>query len=318
MKRLGLRPNLIHLNSLMFGYFVGREQARFMQRLPEGESLSDEHLEDVGGLIDFWRRAGSTYFEHEGNLPDQLGYSVPVLTPPEARDLASRLSPSTIEGRALVRRSVAATELYTFLLNGEMRIGIFHHGPYELGDGEQLVIKELVGLRDRFLSWDIDEPPAVDSYLRVMRLRGVKSKIDLFGSFTPDPADYSEHIVAEGLFTPDAGGGLRELSSAEMAEINTAASNSQLKMFTQAMAWSPEQRVAYGADLYASIALNLTRCAGLAIDQSVRDEFRVTAAPVVARIMSGEEDLRALQRISADGAAPLSLALGAAPSRLEQ
>ena len=35
-----------------------------------------------------------------------------------------------------MRRAVATAELYTFIANGESRVGVFHYGPYPLPDGE--------------------------------------------------------------------------------------------------------------------------------------------------------------------------------------
>ena len=236
-KALGRRPNGVGLNALMLGYLNGREQRRLLAGLAPGEPLPGERLEDTATVVDFWRRFGSAYGEDpRGVLPMETGYRLPILPAAEVARLAESARPvADADERLAIRRMTAVTELYTFIQNGEARVGVFNHGPYPRPGGETLVVKELVGLRDRFLDWD------------VMRLRDVEATIDLFGSLVTDPFEFEDRIVAEEVLGVDAGGP-RPLSTAEVAEVTETAGTAQVLMYERAAQWSPDYRIAYGAD----------------------------------------------------------------------
>jgi hypothetical protein len=162
MKNVAVRPNYVNLNALMLGYFNGREQLRLRGGLGADEVLEVEDRADDELVVDFWHRVGSVYVEGGSYLPSETGYRLPILPPERANELAGRTGPPDPR----VRRSMAVAELYTFILNGEARVGVFHHGPYPLEGGDVLVVKELVGLRDDFLLWELEERPSVDSLAR--------------------------------------------------------------------------------------------------------------------------------------------------------
>jgi hypothetical protein len=299
-KALGRRPNGVGLNALMLGYLNGREQRRLLAGLAPGEPLPGERLEDIATVVDFWRRFGDAYSEDpRGVLPMETGYRLPILPAAEAARLAEAARPiADADERRAIRRMTAVTELYTFIQNGEARVGVFHHGPYPLPGGETLVVKELVGLRDRFLDWDVDVRPPVDAVVRVMRLRDVEATIDLFGSLVTDPFEFEDRIVAEEVLGVDADGS-RPLSAAEIAEITETAGTAQVLMYERAAQWSPDYRIAYGADLYASLILTFTRAAGLDLDDEVRRRFRATAERVVPGLRDGVEQPLVLARLGA-------------------
>ncbi len=298
MKAIAMRPNYVNLNALMLGYFNGREQVRLVRGLAPGEALSDERVEDHALVIEFWHRVASVYVEGGSYLPAETGYRLPILPAPDVQALVDGLHREDPEQQRSVRRMTAVTELYTFILNGEARVGVFHHGPYPLDDGETLVVKELVGLRDDFLPWELETRPPVDAIARAMRLRGVEAKIDLFGSLVATPFEYDEKIVAEGLLARE-GDRLRELSADEITGLAGAAGDAQVQMYQQAASWPADYQIAYGADLYAALALSFARLAGLDLDERVKEAFHATAERVVPRLLSGDEAPLILQALGA-------------------
>jgi hypothetical protein len=301
MKGLAVRPNYVTLNALMLGYFTGREQRRLLRGLGEDDVDPRERRADHETVVGFWRRVAGTYLEGERILPAETGYRLPVLPPDQVAELAGRLRDDHPERRRRVRRTLSVGELYTFILNGEARVGVFHHGPYPLPGGDLLVIKELVGLQDDFLPWRLQERPPVDALARAMRVRDVAVKIDLFGSLVADPLEYEDRVVAHAVLARD-GEDLREADDRELAEVERTAGDAQLAMYEQAAAWSPEYQVAYGADLYAALVLSFARLAGLDLADRVRDAFRATAARVVPGLLSGDEPPLVLGRLgAADG-----------------
>lgn len=293
MKRPCSLPNAINIHSLMLGYFNGREQSRLL-----GNALND-NVEEIAALLDFWAHLTSVYHEEGAHLPDGAAFRMPILPGAVVESVAALLrQPSAAEHHS-IRRMMATLELFTFILNGESRIGVFHHGPYLLGDGDVLVFKEMVGLQEDFYSWatrDVRLP--VPGIARVMRLRGVQAKIVLMGSMTTAPANYQDRIVAEELFACEDGA-LRPLQADEFARMTQAAADAQMELYRRMIGWDDHFRVAYGAELYGQI---LGRFAPLGHEQEFRALIRESFAQSVAKhaddLAGGKEPPLILQHIA--------------------
>jgi len=285
MRRLGSRANSIHLNSLMLGYFNGREQLRLLGQQPQDD------VDELALILDFWARAAKSYRSDGRHLPDDADFTMPVLSRPDVEDLTARLRGSWPEDiKNKIRRMMATLELYTFILNGEARIGAFHHGPYALANGDVLVVKELIGLRENFFPWaHTAARPGCDAVARVMRLRGVQAKIVLMGSLTTVPSAYEENIVAQAVLRVD-GGEIRPVSPEEMDAITEAAAAAQLEIYRRMIDWDDRYRVEYGAELYACI-LN-TFAQGLPLSDfadSIRQNFRSSIDRHLDDLFTGRE-----------------------------
>lgn len=308
MRRVASRPNYVNLSSLMLGYFNGREQHRLRAGLAEDGVLPGEARADDDLVVGFWRDLGASYVGGSSFLPDENGFRLPILAPAAVHELVGLLGQGAPGGEARARRAMAVTELFTFIQNGESRVGVFHHGPYPLAGGDVLIVKELVGLRDRYLPWTPVALPPVDSMCRVMRLRDVETRIDLFGSLATTPSDHASLVVDEAYVTSD-GGAVRPLTAAELEQTENAAADAQLDLYNQAIGWSAYDQVAYGADLYASLVLGFSRAAGLDLDRRVSDAFHATAARVVPDLVSGADPPLVLSHLATAGGAPYSQAV---------
>ena len=298
MKHVGVRPNYVSLSSLMLGYFNGREHLRLRSGLSDGEVLPGEDRAEDELVVGFWSEVGSRYVEGASFLPEENGYRLPIMAPSAVEELLLLVADSDPDAGPIARRAMAVTELYTFILNGEARVGVFHHGPYPLPGGDVLVVKELVGLRDRSLPWAPRDLPPVDSMCRIMRLRDVEVRIDLFGSLVTTPSDHAGHVVGDAYVTNDVGT-VRPLTSLEIAETARLAADAQVAMYEEAIGWSAHDQIAYGADLYASLVLGFARAVGVDIDRRVVDAFHATADRVVPDLLSGADPLLVLGRLAA-------------------
>ncbi len=293
MKRPCSLPNSINIHSLTLGYFNGREQTRLLS-LP----LRD-NVEDIATLLDFWSRVAGVYHEEGSRLPDSADFRLPIVSREDVDKVVAMLRQPSDQERHAIRRMMATLELFTFILNGESRIGVFHHGPYRLDNGDVLIFKEMVGLQEDFYSWataDVRLP--LPSIARVMRLRGVQVKIVLMGSITTEPTTYSDNIVAEELFACDDGI-LRPLSPEEVVGITQAAGNAQMELYRRMISWDDRYRVAYGAELYGQI---LGRFAPHGHEAEFRATIRESFARSVAKhaddLASGKEPPLILQHIA--------------------
>lgn len=286
-------PNAINIHSLMLGYFNGREQSRLL-----GRQVAD-NLEEITALLDFWTCVTSVYHEERAHVPDAAEFRMPVLTPAAVECITELLRHPSADEQHAIRRMIATLELFTFIMNGESRIGVFHHGPYPLSDGDVVVFKELVGLQEDYYSWatpDVRLP--VPAIARVMRLRGADVKIVLMGSMTTEPANYQERIVAEELFACEEGT-LRPLGEDEIAKIRQSAADAQMELYRRMLAWDNRYRVAYGAELYGQI---LGRFAPAGQEQTfsamVREAFAQSVAKHADDLASGKEPPLILKHIA--------------------
>ena len=131
MKAVAQLPNLMTLNAFMIGYFCGREQVRLLAGLGPDEPLAGESVEDTEVVVRFWHDVVDVYTE-DGKVPHENDHQVRILPAAVVAELADALRDPPDDERRAIRRAMAVTELYTFILNGEARIGVFHHGPYPL------------------------------------------------------------------------------------------------------------------------------------------------------------------------------------------
>jgi hypothetical protein len=300
-KALGHRPNAVGLNSSMLGYFNGREQRRLLAGLAPGEPLPEERYEDTETVVAFWCDFMEAYIEEDGALMTcEMGYRLPILSADGARAAADMTRPAGEGGRrSAVRRMMAVTQLYTFIQNGESRVGSYAHGPYPLEDGTVLLVKELVGLRDRFIDLGVEERPHLDNVVRLMRVRDVTARIDLYGSLSTEPFEVEDAVVADAVVTMEDGVP-RPLGLDEVARLTESAGTAQVRAYERAVGWSTEYRIGYGADLYASLILTITAAAGLDLTDEVRARFHETAARVVPGLRDGEEKPLVLAHIGSD------------------
>jgi len=312
-KRFGARPNGIHINSLLFGYLNGREQQRLL-----GHRLRDDP-EDLGFLLDFWMRFLSIYRADGRLLPEESDFTWPVLTGspldpriawgvPEVQHLVRsedreripsrvleavlpKLRPEPDQGRRRrVHRAWAMLELFTFVFNGEARVGLFHHGPYLWSEGTSVLVKELVGLRDDFYSWAEESVwLPVENLVCLMVVKDVVMRIGLFGSLWTEPREYHPHILAYGIFTAE-GDELRPVALEELEEIAACAAEAQMRLYRRFLAWDARRRLAYGAELYGNLLRVFGDQAGLGVDfhREIRERFQESTDRHLEALLAGE------------------------------
>ncbi len=308
MKRPCNLPNYISLNSLMIGYLNGREQSRLL-----GKRIDDD-IDGMAEVLEFWSHAASAYRSDGEWLPDSAGYTLPILSQAEVQAFVAQLEPRSASYHQAVRKMMATLELFTFILNGESRIGVFHHGPYPLPGGDFLVFKEFVGLQEDYYSWATpDVRLAYPSIARVLRLRDVKIKIVLMGSMTTEPKSYEDNIVAEALFVREHGV-IHPLADSEIGSLTQAAGEAQLQLYRQMADWDDLYRVAYGAELYGCILSTFAPCGRReAFRAAVRSVFQDSIHKHAKPLANGEEPALVLQHIATtDGAIYAPLRCGGA------
>jgi len=295
MKHLCSRPNYVHLNSLALGFLVGREQARLT-----GHNSGDD-FDRLVSVMDFWARVARSYRNDGLLLPDEADFSVPILPAKVIDGLNDCLRDDLPEKlRRETRRMNATLELYTFILHGEARVGVFHHGPYPLENGDAIVVKELVGLREDFYPWArLETRLPYDHLARVMRLRDVQSKIVLFGTLTTNPGDYAASIIAEQTFVVEDSA-YRPLPVEDVPRLTETAADAQLELYRRVIDWDDRYRIEYGADLYGYLLKSFADQQGFGEEfgRSIRARFSESIDRHLEDLYSGREQPLVLRHIA--------------------
>jgi hypothetical protein len=311
MRRLCARPNLIHLNSLALGFLVGREQARLTG------ALREDRIDQVAMVMEFWDGVARGSRGDGRCLPEESGGTIPSLGETAVADLVAQLRedlPADLRGH--IRRMLATLELYTFILHGEARVGVFHHGPYPLPGGDCIVVKELIGLREDYYPWArLASRLPYDHLACVMRLRGVQARVVMFGTLTTEPRDYAPRIIAEGLFVVERGA-VRTLPHAEIDSLTGLAAAAQMELYRRLIEWDDRYRIAYGAELYACLLRSFADDLGFgeAFGRTIRNRFAASVQAHLDDLQTGREPPRVLEHIArTDG--PIFAPLGETGAR---
>ena len=165
-----------------------------------------------------------------------------------------------------LRRALAQLSLYLFLIHGEQRDGIFHHGPYPLEDGSVLVLKEFTDLQNRFMPWMTEDRRLPVSRIVVPMIlpAGVDCRFDMYGTLYTEPEDYFDSI--EG-FEILAGDDLHSIEEEELEEVSALSQPIQREVFKVMARWDERYKLEHTASQYANVNSSLLELAGCTDDE---------------------------------------------------
>jgi len=293
MKRLCSRPYYLTLSIIMCSYFGARQQRLLDAGLTAGQPFAEEKPDEARFVVDFWRRVCQAYRNDGLLLPDQGGYTQPILSVDVVAELNDQLVATDLSQRSHLRRLAATLELYCFILHGEQRDGIFAHGPYPLPDGSALVVQEFTDLQNDFLPWaqtNVRNPYA--QVALVTRLRGVRARFDLFGGVLFDPADTTPCTEAAGVYTTDANGSVQPVPLDEITHVQKCAAEAQNEIYLTVAEWTTRFKAEYGVHLFANHLrsfFQLIPDTTPDVDERIRAAFQAAAAGVIDPLLARPE-----------------------------
>ena len=292
MQRLCSRPYYLTLSIVMCSYLGARQQIMLDRGLLPDSGFSEEKIEELGFIIDWWSRVCRVYRSDGLLLPEQANNTQGILPGATASAIDGQLLPMETETIHQLRRMMATLELYCFILHGEQRDGIFGHGLYPACDGSQLVILEFTDLQNDFLPWA--ETKVRNPYANVavaLRIKGAAAEFRLFGSILLNPPDIAESLQAGRLFTLTANDQILPIPFSEMPLIQRCAADAQNELYLKAAEWSPRFQAEYGVHLFANHLRSFFHLAGLgsSYDERIRQEFQSAAAPLIETLLSQKE-----------------------------
>jgi hypothetical protein len=292
MKRLCSRPYYLTLSIVMCSYLGARQQMILDRGLSAGDPFPGDNIDELFYVVDWWKRACQSYRNDGLLLPEQAGDIQPILPAQRSEELSRNLNPVAPDTVQQLRRTAATLELYSFILHGEQRDGIFGHGPYPVRDGRQLVVLEFTDLQNQFLPWA--QTAARNPYPNLalaLLLKDARASFHLFGSMLIDPPDFAPCVDAAGLFTRTEDGEVHVVPQTMLKEIQLAAADGQNELYIKAADWSPRYKAEYGIHLFANHLRSFLHLVGVGsrFDEEIRSDFQAAAAEVLDKMLTQPE-----------------------------
>jgi len=251
MKKTAARPGVFQITCLLVSYLIARQQDILLQQV-EGLPYSDEkRLEEMHLLFGAGRTILSVARSDGLHFPGEAPDSMPLLDDAAQQSLVRQLcepSPQLLSWR---RHAWATLTAYNFLFHGEMRDGIFNHGPYHLGGGRCLLVKELTELHNDYFPWstNIRELPA--GFVRAMILKDVECRFDVLGGVATQPQVFEDRIVLDGLFEVSSGQLIPTDESTAKKILDVVSENSRV-LYEEFCGWEDSRKLRYGTLLHAN------------------------------------------------------------------
>src|SRR5579875_25574 len=253
-------------------YLLGREMLINM-----GLIRPQDAAQDVVDVMEFWRRYSLAWHRNEGHITNkEAGHRSQILPERRIQVFHSDLYPCE-DGDALhtaAVRFMAAVSGYAFLVACESRISMSNHGPYNLGNNRELMVRDFFDLAEGDLPW-LDEVAKDVPFNRLTVTTAVKDThfyiVDDWRSFSSRPEYKAENVCGVGLYTSDeltethipVGMGSREELTEtfiRLSEIFKEASNRLWKRFA---GYTRDQMLDAGALTYYSIIKDFAHIAGV-------------------------------------------------------
>lgn len=252
MRTVGSRPYALQPFIVVCSYLGARQQRMLDLGLKHGDAFPEERPEDLAFVMDWWARLQGAYRSDEALLPRQAGGALRILDEPQVRELEERAQPPGEDRYSAIRRMAATLELFSFILHGEQRDGIFGHGPYDLGEGSILFCKEFNDLQNDYMPWADTQARIPVANVAVAHVaHDVELSCDMFGSMTVEPHELADRLDRIVVLTNE-GGRLRELEVAETEDVQHQAADAQEELFLRAVEWDDRYKIEYGAPMFAN------------------------------------------------------------------
>jgi hypothetical protein len=266
----GTQVNPVNLWSIVNVFNVGRQVLVGMGRIP-----ADHEPARTAVMLDFWKRVASTYWDNGARSAHESKFAVRPYGPEVMADVAAGLVEVGNAGDELTgqfRRLNAALVSYLFLLYCDTRAGIADSGPYDLGDGRLILLRECSKTAVSDFPWSA----AVASHVPypnvtvALMLKGVDVNVNDWGTSITDPEQYLDHLVGFGVFTP-RDGRFEPIGLDEMPPLTAAVQEATANQYRHIAAMTPVERIHAGAYVYFGFLRPFADVAGVAaqLDWSV-------------------------------------------------
>ncbi len=253
-------------------YLLGREWL-----INLGLLRPTDAIEDLVSVMDFWKRFQLAYHRNDGHLNNwQFGHRSQILPERQAQVYHADLwdCEAGDELHAAAQGFMASASQYGFLISCESRISLHNHGPYALGDGREMLVRDFMDLAESDFPWldDVAEGVEFNNLTVPMAVRDCHFYlVDDWGSFEAKPEFSADRLVGVGLYTSDSlSDGMVPVGMAsrgELAEtfrrLDRQVREATNRLWRRIAGWSRDQMMDAGAITYFAICKDLAHVAGV-------------------------------------------------------
>ena len=260
-RRPGCRINAVHLWSAANIFLVGRKFLTMFQ-------LAEDDAAKVNTVLDFWERA-ATAFRADGHRQAwDADFTIEAYDDDVVNIFVGGAAPVDDDSRSRIKRFNALLTSYLFLLYFDTRVGSGDTGPYDLGDGRVLLVRDFYEMGPSHFWWsDIADSVPYRNLTAAMVLDGVDVKVNDWGTSITEPEDYLDRLVGYGLFTTDTPDrSLRPVPLDELATITAAVKKAQAQHYRNVAAMDRDEKIRCGAYVYFTFLRPFAEAAGVAAE----------------------------------------------------
>jgi len=262
-RRPGNQVDSVHLWSIANIYLLGRQVLA-----PFGMVTPADDIERTATVLDFWRRAAGPW-RGDGHLQ---AWDAGSVVRPYVGDVVEELVAGTTvvddDERARVRKLNAALTSFLFLLYFDTRAGYQDTGPYDLGDGRVLLVRDFSEFGVGHFAWsaEVSGDLPYSNLTAAFVLDDVQFRVTDWGTSITDPDDYLARLRAFGLFAPARDGALEPVALSEVEALTAAVKVAQRRCYRLIAAMTRHERVNAGAYVYFTFLRPFAELAGVADD----------------------------------------------------
>ncbi len=265
-REIGTKANIIHSWCCLSAVAGGRGACDALGLVGAGE-----RVEELNTVLQFGRRLYHGALGGGPLMVSARGFCAPVLDRAwidRFRDEVVELSDP--ERRRVYRLFNAATELLGFLIHFDCRAGMADTGPYDLGDGRVMIVRDHF-LHEPVYHWaDVaDELPyCVTQAMVFSPPEGFRFMVNDGQTTFTEPRNYLEHLTAMTVYARDRWDTpvdeVRRLDEAQMGEITTVCHAATMRLYQRIAAMPRRDRIMAGVQVYCTdFILPFARAAGL-------------------------------------------------------
>lgn len=284
---IGTKKSFINLAAMPLHYLTGRELF-----VDEGEIGLEDGLEDQLEVLRFWREAtiatrqDGVLYNMDADPPD----SCRVVDDETLASVREHFVPATDEIRASLRKFGARLTAYAFLENCDARTAVCDTGPYHLGDGTFIALRELALDKYGEFPWLDGIREGLSNHQFVIGYRlpdSVKMDNNVWGTAWFTPSDYLGDVIEARVFVNDENG-LRPIHGDEVDASTAEIRKAHRALYQRFAETDAETRNLYATQMYAWKLKSWARMAGVyedidwAVTPRIADSYAKYSDPDVA------------------------------------
>ncbi|NHI92224.1 MAG: hypothetical protein EAX96_06940 [Candidatus Lokiarchaeota archaeon] len=240
-------------NLQMFPLFGRLIRILQMGRKPENEPL--EKFQQIQFILNFWKRLARAYFNTGALTVREMEGNCQILPDNDVKFIVKNLHTPNQEELKKIKRTSAQLEVYSFSDECETRMRISDHGPYELPDGEKLIVREMIRLHvdgeKGQWPWSEIKATAPTSVIAIaFALKNMKKIwFNDWGTLFTDPIDYSNNISSVAILTREKNKN-KSLGIDELKAYEQFAQEALVELYLKMTSWSRAEKIKAGALVY--------------------------------------------------------------------